>query len=91
MTGKDLHWPALPLAAWEPTRATLHMWTQIVGKVRLALTPRGEPLLAISPSWSPRAASPLPPMPYGQGHTLNITFDFISHELVADGVGWRRP
>ena len=32
-------WPALPLESWEPTRATLHMWTQIVGKVRLALTP----------------------------------------------------
>jgi hypothetical protein len=32
-------WPPLPLAEWEPTRATLHMWTQIVGKVRLALSP----------------------------------------------------
>ena len=32
-------WPALPLAAWQDTRDTLHMWTQIVGKVRLALTP----------------------------------------------------
>src|SRR5205085_8031746 len=33
-------WPSLPLAAWKDTYATLHMWTQIVGKVRLALTPR---------------------------------------------------
>jgi len=32
-------WPTLPLAAWKDTCATLHMWTQIVGKVRLALTP----------------------------------------------------
>ena len=32
-------WPALPLASWNDTRATLHMWTQMVGKVRLALTP----------------------------------------------------
>ena len=32
-------WPPLPLAEWETTRATLHMWTQIVGKVRLALSP----------------------------------------------------
>src|SRR5215472_12442421 len=39
MTEQNPHWPALPLEAWEPTRATLHMWTQIVGKVRLALTP----------------------------------------------------
>jgi hypothetical protein len=33
-------WPALPLSAWQDTRDTLHMWTQIVGKVRLALTPK---------------------------------------------------
>src|SRR5881275_1403078 len=39
MTEKNRGWPALPLDAWEPTRATLHMWTQIVGKVRLALSP----------------------------------------------------
>jgi len=39
MTEQNPHWPALPLEAWEPTRATLHMWTQIVGKVRLALSP----------------------------------------------------
>jgi Family of unknown function (DUF5996) len=32
-------WPALPLDAWRDTYATLHMWTQIVGKVRLALSP----------------------------------------------------
>ena len=33
------NWPELPLAEWEPTFHTLHMWTQIIGKVRLALTP----------------------------------------------------
>ena len=32
-------WPELPLASWEETYRTLHMWTQIVGKVRLALSP----------------------------------------------------
>jgi hypothetical protein len=32
-------WPSLPWAEWEPTASTLHMWTQIVGKTRLALTP----------------------------------------------------
>ncbi len=32
-------WPALPFAEWKETCATLHMWTQIVGKVRLAATP----------------------------------------------------
>jgi len=33
-------WPELPLDKWKDTYATLHMWTQMVGKVRLALTPR---------------------------------------------------
>ena len=32
-------WPELPLAAWQSTYDTLHMWTQIVGKIRLTLTP----------------------------------------------------
>ena len=32
-------WPSLPLGEWQDTYATLHMWTQIVGKIRLALTP----------------------------------------------------
>ncbi len=36
---RDQLWPALPFADWKDTCVTLHMWTQIVGKVRLALTP----------------------------------------------------
>ena len=32
-------WPSLPFAEWQKTCETLHMWTQIVGKIRLALTP----------------------------------------------------
>jgi hypothetical protein len=35
-------WPSLPLAAWQDTYATLHMWTQIVGKIRLVLSPPEE-------------------------------------------------
>ena len=35
----DTTWPSLPWAEWEATATTLHMWTQIVGKTRLALTP----------------------------------------------------
>ncbi len=37
---RNLAWPALPLDAWRDTYATLHMWTQVVGKVCLAMTPR---------------------------------------------------
>jgi len=36
---RDQLWPALPFADWKDTCVTLHMWTQIVGKVRLAVTP----------------------------------------------------
>jgi hypothetical protein len=35
----DERWPALPASAWRDTRATLHLMTQIAGKIRLALTP----------------------------------------------------
>ena len=37
--GSESAWPELTLSRWEPTRDTLHMWTQIVGKIRLALMP----------------------------------------------------
>ncbi len=39
VTGTHLGRPALPVAEWETTRNTLHLWTQVVGKVRLARTP----------------------------------------------------
>ncbi len=39
LTNRPECWPALPLDAWKETYATLHMWTQVVGKIRMALTP----------------------------------------------------
>jgi Family of unknown function (DUF5996) len=45
-------WPSLPLEAWSDTCATLHMWTQIVGKIRLAQSPGGHE--------GPSAAEPQP-------------------------------
>ena len=36
---RDQLWPALPFTDWQATAASLHMWTQIVGKIRLSLTP----------------------------------------------------
>ena len=36
---RDEFWPALPFSEWKETAATLHMWTQIVGKIRLTLSP----------------------------------------------------
>ena len=72
-------WPALPWAEWEPTASTLHMWTQIVGKTRLALTPLQNhwwnvPLYVTARGLGTSA------MAYGTG-LLEIEFDFITHAL----------
>ncbi len=73
-------WPELPLAAWEPTYRTLHMWTQIVGKVRLALTPLVNHWWNVPLYVSPRGLT-TSSMPYGE-FVIEIEFDFISHQLV---------
>ena len=76
-------WPELPLDRWRDTCATLHMWTQIVGKICLALTPRVNHFWNIAFQVSSRGLV-TPAMAYGGGQrTLNMTFDFVSHELVA--------
>ncbi|HLN12278.1 MAG TPA: DUF5996 family protein [bacterium] len=75
-------WPPLPLEAWRDTCDTLHMWTQIVGKVRLTLTRR------INHYWhstfyvTPRGLT-TSAIPYGSG-TFEMRFDFLAHELVID-------
>jgi len=72
-------WPALPYAAWKDTRDTLHLWTQIVGKIRLTLTPW------INHSWhvalylTARGLT-TSPIPYN-GREFQIDFDFIDHVL----------
>lgn len=73
-------WPALPLEEWQDTCATLHMWTQIVGKIRLAQTPLinhwwNVPLYVTSRGLTTSA------MPY-HGRTFEIDFDFIDHQLL---------
>jgi hypothetical protein len=84
----DLEWPALPLEAWRPTRETLHMWTQIVGKVRLALcTPVNHwwhvPLYLTTRGLTTAL------MPHGT-RDLQIDFDLTSHQLVVDTSDGRR-
>src|SRR5438132_13369578 len=72
-------WPALPLDEWQETYATLHRWTQIVGKVRLARLPW------INHSWhvtlyvTARGLTTLP-IPFGP-KSFQIDFDFIDHQL----------
>src|SRR5262245_17172579 len=76
----DPRWPALPLADWEPTRATLHMWTQVVGKVRLALSPHVNHWWQVPLYVSARGLT-TSPIPY-QGEIFEIAFDFIDHVLL---------
>jgi Family of unknown function (DUF5996) len=72
-------WPALPLAAWADTYATLHMWTQIVGKVRLALSPRVNHWWEV-PLYVNSRGLTTSPIPYGKG-VFEVQFDFIDHKL----------
>lgn len=72
-------WPDLPYAAWKETRDTLHMWTQIVGKIRL----RHEPWLNHSwhvPLYVTARGLTTSPIP-GGARALQIDFDFIDHLL----------
>jgi len=72
-------WPALPLAEWKDTYATLHMWTQIVGKIRLALGPPINHFWGTTFYVTARGLT-TSAMPYQQG-TVEINFDFIAHAL----------
>ncbi|MCW3476650.1 DUF5996 family protein [Limobrevibacterium gyesilva] len=73
-------WPELSYSAWRDTCATLHLWTQIVGKIRLALTPW------VNHSWHSTLYVTVrglgtSPIPYGD-RSFSIDFDFIDHHLV---------
>ena len=74
-------WPELPLSAWKDTYATLHLWTQIVGKIRLAQTPW------LNHSWhvvlyvTSRGLT-TSPIPY-RDRTFELEFDFLDHKLRA--------
>jgi Family of unknown function (DUF5996) len=73
-------WPALPLEAWKETYATLHMWTQIVGKVRLTQSPWVNHSWHVTLYVTSRGLT-TSPIPYGN-RTFQIDFDFIDHQLV---------
>lgn len=79
---RDDVWPALPLDAWSDTAATLHLWMQIVGKIRLAQSP------PVNHSWhatfyvTPRGLA-TSAIPCGD-RTFEIAFDFVSHRLTID-------
>src|SRR6202790_4316713 len=73
-------WPEFPPAAWRDTYATLHMWTQIVGKTRLALAPMENHWWQVALYVTSRGLT-TSPMPYGD-FSFSVEFDFISHQLI---------
>jgi hypothetical protein len=73
-------WPELPYAAWADTLATLHMKIQIVGKVRLALSPL-EPQWANVPLYLTARGLTTTPMEFS-GHVFQVDVDLIDHEVV---------
>lgn len=76
---KDEAWPALPLAEWSATYATLHMWTQIVGKIRLAFSAPVNHWWQVPLYVSARGLTTTAiPFPLGN---FEIEFDFIEHVL----------
>lgn len=72
-------WPALPFEAWNDTRETLHMWTQIVGKTRLELCPEENHWWHVTLYVTARGLT-TSPMPYN-ARTFDAEFDFIDHVL----------
>lgn len=72
-------WPSLPLEAWAETCATLHMWTQIVGKIRLAQTPLVNHWWNVPLYVSPRGLTTTA-MPY-EDILFEMEFDFLDHKL----------
>lgn len=80
MSSNNAHWPELPpLAAWQDTATTVHLWTQVAGKIRLSLSPW------VNHSWGSALyvttrGLETSPVPYNGG-TFNIAFDFMHHAL----------
>src|SRR5579872_128398 len=75
-------WPSLPLNSWKDTCATLHMWTQIVGKVRLALTPPVNHWWNVTLYVTARGLT-TSIIPYGE-RSFELRFDFLKHQLVLE-------
>jgi hypothetical protein len=75
----DSYWPSIPFPEWKETAETLHMWTQIVGKIRLTLSPWTNHSWHVTLYVTSRGLT-TSPIPHGS-FTFEIRFDFIDHEL----------
>src|SRR3954449_6167457 len=78
-------WPALPLARWEATRDTLQLYTQVVGKVRLANDPLANHWWNATLYLTARGLT-TSLMPHPTGPPFQIDFDLVAHELVVSTV-----
>jgi hypothetical protein len=76
----DACWPALPYDAWKDTYDTLHLWSQVVGKVALALVAPLNHCWAVALRVTPRGLTTRP-LPHGT-RTFTIQFDFVDHQLL---------
>ena len=72
-------WPTLRVSDWTPTRDTLHMWTQIVGKIRMRHAPLLNHWWQATFYVSPRGLT-TSTIPYRSG-AFEMEFDFLSHRL----------
>src|ERR1700675_2135189 len=91
MSHSDL-WPPLPLSEWQDTYRTLHMWTQIVGKIRMALSPPVNHWWQVSLYVNSRGLT-TGPVPYSAG-VFEIQFDFLKNSLListSEGSSMSRP
>ncbi|GAA0941188.1 DUF5996 family protein [Pseudonocardia zijingensis] len=79
MSSPTTAWPSLRVADWTPTRDTLHMWTQIVGKIRMAHAPLLNHWWQVPLYVSPRGLT-TSAIPYGAG-AFEIEFDFLGRQL----------
>ncbi|MGH7030374.1 MAG: DUF5996 family protein, partial [Stellaceae bacterium] len=76
---RDDQWPSLPFAEWRDTCATLHLWTQVIGKIRLAQAPLINHWWQV-PLYVTSRGLTTSPIPHG-ARTFQIDFDLIDHRL----------
>src|SRR5690348_10523919 len=88
MPPSDAFWPSLDYAAWQDSCATLHLWTQIVGKIRMAQMPPVNHWWHV-PLYLTARGLTTAPMPHGEV-VFQIDFDLVDHQLRIDVSDGRR-
>src|SRR5256885_16876150 len=82
MLKTETAWPRLTLDEWAPTQSTVHRWTQIVGKTRLALAPMQNHWWQVVLYVTSRGLT-TSPIPH-EDRTFEVSFDFTDHQLIAE-------